>query len=43
MFIGAGSGSTAGGIKISTFAVLLATAGRKLKGKKMLYYLNVEL
>ena len=34
MFIGAGSGSTAGGIKISTFAVLLATAWAQIKGKE---------
>ena len=26
MYIGAGSGSTAGGIKVSTFAVIVATA-----------------
>lgn len=34
MFIGGGSGSTAGGIKISTFAVLMATALSQLKGKE---------
>ena len=34
MFIGAGSGSTAGGIKISTFSVLLATAWAQIKGKE---------
>ena len=34
MFIGAGSGSTAGGIKISTFAVLLATRVAQIKGKE---------
>ena len=34
MFIGAGSGSTAGGIKLSTFAVILATAWAQIKGKE---------
>lgn len=34
MFIGAGSGSTAGGIKITTFAVLIATVWAQLKGKE---------
>lgn len=34
MFIGAGSGSTAGGIKITTFAVLMATVWSQLKGKE---------
>jgi trk system potassium uptake protein TrkH len=34
MFIGGGSGSTAGGIKVSTFAVLVATALSQLKGKE---------
>ena len=34
MFIGGGSGSTAGGIKVSTFAVLMATAIAQLKGKE---------
>jgi trk system potassium uptake protein len=34
MFIGAGSGSTAGGIKLSTFTVLLATAWAQFKGKE---------
>lgn len=34
MFIGGGSGSTAGGIKISTFAVLIATALTQLKGRE---------
>lgn len=34
MFIGAGSGSTAGGIKISTFTVLFATIFSQLKGKQ---------
>lgn len=34
MFIGGGSGSTAGGIKITTFAVLMATALTQLKGKE---------
>ncbi len=34
MFIGAGSGSTAGGIKLSTFTVLLATILSQLKGKQ---------
>ena len=34
MFIGGGSGSTAGGIKVSTFAVLMATALSQLKGKE---------
>ncbi|QGG52372.1 TrkH family potassium uptake protein [Lysinibacillus pakistanensis] len=33
MFIGGGSGSTAGGIKITTFAVLSATMWSQLKGK----------
>lgn len=33
MIIGGGSGSTAGGIKISTFAVLVATARSQLKGQ----------
>lgn len=34
MFIGAGSGSTAGGIKITTFAVLIATVRAQIKGKE---------
>ncbi|MEK9198389.1 TrkH family potassium uptake protein [Ureibacillus sp. 179-F W5.1 NHS] len=34
MFIGGGSGSTAGGIKVSTFTVLIATAISQLKGKE---------
>ena len=34
MFIGGGSGSTAGGIKVSTFAVLMASAFSQLKGKE---------
>ena len=34
MFIGGGSGSTAGGIKVSTFTVLVATAFSQLKGKE---------
>ncbi|MGE7111994.1 TrkH family potassium uptake protein [Lysinibacillus sp. NPDC047702] len=33
MFIGGGSGSTAGGIKITTFAVLAATMWSQLRGK----------
>ena len=34
MYIGAGSGSTAGGIKITTFAVLMATVRSQFKGKE---------
>lgn len=34
MFIGAGSGSTAGGIKITTFAVLIATVWAQFKGRE---------
>lgn len=34
MFIGGGSGSTAGGIKVTTFAVLMATVLSQLKGKE---------
>ncbi|QGQ44762.1 TrkH family potassium uptake protein [Metabacillus sediminilitoris] len=34
MFIGAGPGSTAGGIKITTFAVLMATFWSQIKGKE---------
>lgn len=34
MFIGGGSGSTAGGIKVTTFAVLMATVISQLKGKE---------
>lgn len=34
MFIGAGSGSTAGGIKITTLAVLVATIWSQIKGKE---------
>jgi trk system potassium uptake protein TrkH len=34
MFIGAGSGSTAGGIKITTFAVLMATFWSQIKGNE---------
>lgn len=34
MFIGAGSGSTAGGIKITTFAVLAATLWAQIRGKE---------
>jgi trk system potassium uptake protein TrkH len=34
MFIGGGSGSTAGGIKITTFAVLMATIWAQFKGKE---------
>ncbi|WP_102691603.1 TrkH family potassium uptake protein [Rummeliibacillus pycnus] len=33
MYIGAGSGSTAGGIKITTFAVLVATVWSQMRGK----------
>lgn len=34
MFIGAGSGSTGGGIKVSTFAVILKSAIATIKGEK---------
>lgn len=34
MFIGAGSGSTAGGIKITTLAVLVATVWTQIRGKE---------
>ena len=34
MYIGAGSGSTAGGIKITTFAVIVATVWSQIKGKE---------
>lgn len=34
MFIGAGPGSTAGGIKITTFTVLIATVWAQIKGKE---------
>ncbi len=34
MFIGGGSGSTAGGIKITTFAVLVATMWSQIRGKE---------
>lgn len=34
MFIGAGSGSTAGGIKITTLAVLVATVWSQIRGKE---------
>lgn len=34
MFIGGGSGSTAGGIKVSTFAVLVTTVKSQLRGKE---------
>jgi len=34
MFIGGGSGSTAGGIKITTFAVLVATMWSQIKGQE---------
>lgn len=34
MFIGGGSGSTAGGIKVSTFTVLIAALFRQLQGKE---------
>lgn len=34
MFIGGGSGSTAGGIKISTFSVLMGTVWSQLRGKE---------
>ncbi|KOP72356.1 ATP synthase subunit J [Lysinibacillus sp. FJAT-14745] len=34
MFIGAGSGSTAGGIKITTFALLIATMWSQIRGKE---------
>ena len=44
MFIGAGPGSTAGGIKITTFVVFLSTVMvSKLQGKKMLSYLKSAL
>ncbi|MEC1156229.1 TrkH family potassium uptake protein [Cytobacillus horneckiae] len=45
MFIGAGSGSTAGGIKITTFAVLIATVWSQLKGKEdvVLFRRRIEL
>ena len=42
MFIGGGSGSTAGGIKITTFAVLVATMWSQLKGKEDVVLLDVE-
>ena len=35
MFIGGGSGGTAGGIKITTLAVLLATIGAEIKGRRI--------
>jgi trk system potassium uptake protein len=34
MFVGGASGSTAGGVKVSTFGVLLATVWSSLKGKE---------
>lgn len=34
MFIGAGSGSTAGGIKMTTFAVLIAAVFAQMRGRK---------
>ncbi len=40
MFIGGGSGSTAGGIKVSTFTVLLATMFRQLQGKEGIVLFN---
>ena len=40
MFIGGGSGSTAGGIKVSTFTVLLATMFRQLQGKEGVVLFN---
>lgn len=44
MFIGGGSGSTAGGIKISTFALLMATIWTQFKGKEdvVLYKRRIE-
>ena len=35
MFIGGGSGGTAGGIKITTLAVLLATIGAEVRGRRV--------
>lgn len=45
MYIGAGSGSTAGGIKITTFAVLMATFWSQLKGKEdiVLFKRRIEM
>ena len=40
MFIGASPGSTGGGIKTCTFAVLFATAVNMLKNKKQVMFLN---
>nr|WP_309100626.1 TrkH family potassium uptake protein [Fredinandcohnia onubensis] len=44
MFIGGGSGSTAGGIKITTFALLIATIWTQFKGKEdvVLYKRRIE-
>lgn len=38
MFVGAGSGSTAGGIRVSTFAIMIASVLSTIRGK-----LNIEL
>lgn len=45
MFIGGGSGSTAGGIKISTFSVLITTVWCQFKGKEdvVLYKRRIEM
>ena len=43
MFIGGGSGSTAGGIKVSTFAVLTVTALSQLKGREDVVVFNRRL
>lgn len=43
MFIGGGSGSTAGGIKVSTFTVLMATVISQLKGKEDVVLFNKRI
>ena len=40
MFIGGGSGSTAGGIKVSTFTVLMAAMFRQLQGREEVVLFN---
>jgi len=43
MFIGAGSGSTGGGIKITTFALLLAAVGSDIRGRDQIIIRNHQI
>lgn len=43
MFIGAGSGSTGGGIKVTTFALLLAAVGSDIRGRNQIVIRNHQI